>query len=80
MLELSIVHPEHPGLWAGTIQSHNSPQMACKRKAMMMGHVLVPSCLSGNSTSSTSSVPSIYEIKALIWSQCVERSVLLVFL
>lgn len=51
--------------------SHNTPHMACERKAMG-GHVLVPSSLSGNILLATApavpnlSVPSIYEIKALI--------------
>lgn len=79
-LSFSIAHPKHPVLWAGTTESHNTPLMACGRKAVV-GHVLVPSCLLGNMLQVTApavphlSAPTICGIKTVIWSQCISSTV-----
>lgn len=58
---------------------HNTPLVACGRKAVV-GHVLVPSCLLGNTLQVTASAvphlpaPTICGIKALIWSQCLKAN------
>lgn len=59
--------------------THNTPLVACGRKAVV-GHVLVPSCLLGNTLQVTAPgvphlpAPTICGIKALFWSQCLKAT------